>query len=212
MFTQDLQYGDYGLGVVTLQRFLRDNNYGSFICTGFFGTKTLAAVKLFQQTNGIMPVSGFFGPITREFINSKIPTMNGQHIYQVALNYLGIDASPNDVAPDEYACAETVSDILAAAGFDIGVIVSTYQLYEKLLSGGIFEPVSVPMAGDVIISPTGTGNGTLPNGHTGIMGENGLIMSNSSATGNFTQNYTLESWNARYKDIGGFPVYFFRKY
>jgi hypothetical protein len=36
-------------------------------------------------------------------------------------------------------------------------------------------------------------------------------MSNSSATGLWTNNYTITSWVARYRDKGGYPIYFFRK-
>ena len=43
------------------------------------------------------------------------------------------------------------------------------------------------------------------------MAENGVIMSNASSTGLFDTKYNLETWRARYQQLGGFPVLFFRK-
>ena len=62
------------------------------------------------------------------------------------------------------------------------------------------------------MSPTGMGTtGKIPNGHVGIVSEDEEIMSNSSATGLWTQNYTLVSWVAKYRTLGGYPIYFYRK-
>lgn len=140
----------------------------------------------------------------------NLPTSQGMKIYQTALTYLGKDASPNDLAPDELACAESVSDIINQAGFPMPIILSTKELYNYLKINWL--QITTPLAGDVIISPTGLGgNNGITNGHTGIVGLNGVIMSNNSATGNFLQNYTLSTWKARYQDKGGFPILFFRK-
>src|SRR3954462_12894985 len=63
-------------------------------------------------------------------------------------------------------------------------------------------PRSRPPSGDIVISPTGYGNGSMPNGHVGIIGDNGQIMSNNSATGLWDIHFTLASWKARYVDQG----------
>lgn len=140
------------------------------------------------------------------------PATPGMKLYTTARGYLGKDASPNDVAPDEYGCAETVNDIYKDAfGQPIclpGIL--TTQLYYEMLRNPIdFKSVITPEPGDIIISPTGLGNGALKNGHVGIVGIYG-ILSNNSNTGNLSEDYTLEKWNARYKEVGGFPVLFFR--
>lgn len=153
-------------------------------------------------------------------VNPVTQGNNRLMIYDIALQALGTDASPNDVAPDEYGCAETVYDIIAKVpgGAGIAFTVSTNLLYNELEKSALYTRIDQPLQGDIIISPTGYGNGTLPNGHTGIIGEvdttNGtstLIMSNDSATGLFKQNYTLATWTARYKDIGGYPIFFYRR-
>lgn len=131
-----------------------------------------------------------------------------------AFKALGTDASPADVAPDELGCAETVYDILATAfpsnvGFSF--TVSTSQLYRSLLASSKYMQIDQPLEGDIVISPTGYGNGNLSNGHVGIKGELDKIMSNSSDTGTFVENYTVETWRARYVAIGGYPMVFFRR-
>lgn len=142
-------------------------------------------------------------------------------IYATALSFLGKDASPNDVAPDEYGCAETVYDILRAAlGFNVGIsfTVSTNSLYNELKASKAYIQTDQPLEGDIWISPTGFGSGALPNGHVAIVGrvdnnsaDNTQLMSNDSATGNFMQNYTVSTWKKRYVDLGGYPCFIFRK-
>jgi len=154
-------------------------------------------------------------------INPVTQGNNRLILYAEALKCIGTDASPNDVAPDEVGCAETVSDILIYAfGTKVGIsfTLSTNTLYKELLASKAFIQVDQPLEGDIIISPTGYGNGNLSNGHTGIVGQidntnrdNSIIMSNDSATGKFLENYTLGKWKARYKALGGYPVAFFRK-
>lgn len=143
---------------------------------------------------------------------SKPDASNRSRLYIAAVSVLGTDASPNDIAPDELGCAETVNAIHRKAfGYEIGGTVSTSQLYKALLKHSKFIAVDSPLEGDVIISPTGYGNGKLSNGHTGIMGKDKIIMSNDSATGLFKENFTLDSWRGYYASRGGYPVKIFRR-
>lgn len=146
---------------------------------------------------------------------TPVATNNRLILLATAKGCLGIDASPNDVAPDEYGCAETVNAIHKKAfGFEIGGGVSTNLLYKALKTSQYFTQVDVPMPGDIIISPTGYGNGSIPNGHVGIFNDDGKIMSNSSLSptlGLFEENFTSDSWKARFVTLGGYPEYFFRR-
>ena len=83
-------------------------------------------------------------------------TNNREHLFATACKYIGTDASPNDVAPDEYGCAESVSDIFNKA-FDeeLGGDVSTYRMWRAIKDDPRFTLVDDPEAGDIIISPTG---------------------------------------------------------
>lgn len=132
-------------------------------------------------------------------------------IYETAKSWLGRDASPEDSAPDELGCAETVSNILFDAGCVIPIMLSTSQLRHYLETRGEWKRVQVPGPGDIIISPTGEGGSNgMKHGHTGIVMVSGMIASNDSHTGLFLENYSLSSWRARYEDIGDYPIYFYR--
>ncbi|MES2409550.1 MAG: hypothetical protein V4509_04620 [Patescibacteria group bacterium] len=151
------------------------------------------------------------------FKNAVSPITVGNNrliLFATAVKALGTDASPADVAPDEVGCAETIYDILGAA-FPLNVgfafTVSTSQLYRSLLASPKYIRIDQPLEGDIVISPSGYGNGGLSNGHVGIKGELDKIMSNSSATGTFEENYTMQGWKDRYVAIGGYPMAFFRR-
>lgn len=132
----------------------------------------------------------------------------GEELYDFAVKYLGTDASPADLADDVVGCAETVTTILKSyMGFP--VILGTATLYSNLEQNPKFKRTTSPMPGDIILSPTGMGNGKIQ-GHVGFVGKNGQVLSNDSYTGKFSANFTLATWNARYKDKGGLPVYFYQ--
>lgn len=133
-----------------------------------------------------------------------------EQLYLYAFRQIGQKKSgvKADIA---FGCAEAVNRIFRECfGNEIGGDVSTARLYKALESSYRFNKVTVPMRGDVVISPTGYGSGAIPNGHVGIMSDNGQIMSNSSKTGLWEENYSIESWDKRYRKEGGYPVYYFR--
>lgn len=68
-FDTNLTYGSHGDSVTELQEFLTDQKVYNGPITGNFYSLTLAAVKLFQSKEGITPVSGYVGPITRGVIS-----------------------------------------------------------------------------------------------------------------------------------------------
>ena len=140
-------------------------------------------------------------------------TPAGAKLYNTAVGCLGTDASPNDKAPDELGCAETINDIVFKAFGDYaGGDLSTYRMYNSIRNNIKFVKVTKPVKGDIILSPTGYGNRRkVSNGHVGIVGDKNIIMSNSSATGEFIENYTIESWTNRYLVNGGYPIYYFRR-
>lgn len=78
LFTKNLSVGDVGQDVLNLQKYL--NSHGFIIAssgpgspgyeTTSFGPQTEKALKKFQASNGL-PSTGYFGPQTRSFINSR---------------------------------------------------------------------------------------------------------------------------------------------
>ena len=129
-------------------------------------------------------------------------------LYQHARAMIGREASPDDLASDELGCAESVSNIIRKV-IKIPIVTGTWTLNDLLKLHLQFRRTDDPTRrGTIIISPTGTGNGSI-RGHVGILGENGNIMSNSSATGLWTQNFTLEGWQRRYSLIGGLETHYY---
>lgn len=126
-----------------------------------------------------------------------------------AEEYLGVDASPADIAPDELGCAESVTTIISQMLPDFKIEPATWLLKEKLDADHRFERVTKAERGVIILSPTFSGNGTVV-GHVGIFGNENKIMSNSSATGTWEYNFTLESWLKRYRDKGALKVYYYK--
>jgi hypothetical protein len=210
MFSKDLKEGSWGLYVFYLQRALQYLRYDSFVPTGVFGKKTKAAVIKFQHDHQL-PETGFFGPQTRAAMNQVMS--NRMKLYFTALQYLGTDVTPNDVIPDEYACADTVCTLLKKAGVagDVPYTPSTNLLYSYLERSKYFTRVDQPLPGDICLSPTGYGNGTRKNGHVGIVAENDYIMSNDSSSGRFERNYTLGWWKEVFAVKGGYPMLFYRR-
>ena len=73
IFNINLHYGIYGnADVSNLQKFLASKSLYSGPITGNFLSLTLQAVKDFQKQNGINPVSGYFGPLTRAKVNVSV--------------------------------------------------------------------------------------------------------------------------------------------
>ena len=76
---RNLKLGDFGNDVKALQRYLNLHGFAVALTgagsvtheTKTFGSLTKKALMKFQKTNGI-PATGFFGPITRAFVNSHL--------------------------------------------------------------------------------------------------------------------------------------------
>ncbi len=142
-------------------------------------------------------------------LHGKIGSLSERELlHEYAKLYVGRDASPLDVASDDLGCAESVTSILRNV-IPFPIIVGTATLFELLNNDErFFSSGILPTEGDIIISPTGSGNGSI-RGHVGIVGEDERIYSNNSYTGNWEQNYIVESWRKRYEMNGGMPVFFF---
>ena len=66
-FNRNLKLGLSGDDVKALQTKLKELGYYTYPeITGYFGKITKEAVMAYQKTMGITPVSGLFGPLTRE--------------------------------------------------------------------------------------------------------------------------------------------------
>jgi len=128
-----------------------------------------------------------------------------ERLHEAALLMLGKDASPLDTAPDDLACADSVSALLREVYPDFPTTVSTARLQERLLKDIRFKPTLEWKPGVIVISATEG-----PNiGHTGICTEGERVMSNDSKTGKWQNNFSRASWVAYYKTKKGLAVKLF---
>ena len=138
--------------------------------------------------------------------------LNRKTLLGVAESYLGKDASPNNQAVPELACAETITFLLKQVYPETPIITGTYSLYDYLRKPtSNFIQLKEPVAGCIALAVTGMGKkGT--NGHAWIVFEDGTWGSNNSYginKGKFTKNYTYQTAKKRYTDEQSMEIYFF---
>lgn len=165
--------------------------------------KQLAVLSLAQQALVL-----YRKLITKRQTTALIASRREQ-LFDAAQEAIGTDASPSDIAPDELGCAESVSKLIKSVLRYFAVVTGTWSLWDVLRRHEQFQEVDSPLPGDIIISPTGTGNGSM-RGHTGIVGNDLTVLSNDSSTGTFEENYTIAAWIKLYGGAGGFPVHYYR--
>lgn len=126
-------------------------------------------------------------------------------LLKTAISFIGRDASPANLAPNDLACAESWSDVfLAAIGWNFIhnvalPILDTHTLYQALLADVRFVQVYSPQPGATIIYPTENGK----HGHVGIMDDddytvlsNDSFISPSGPAGTFDRHLTIVSFRA----------------
>lgn len=139
-----------------------------------------------------------------ESILKSLKLMNPT-LLDVCTQYLGKDASPENQADSEVACAESVAFLLRQVYPETPKIVSTIVLNTYLRNNTAWKQVNEYEAGCIVVSPT---EGTRI-GHTGVVMEDNTIASNNSYgtyKGKFTKNYSPVTWEKRYSGVLKLPV------
>lgn len=132
--------------------------------------------------------------------NSPAPAR--KRLYDLAKAHLGRDISKTQ---DERGCAESLSYLLGKLHPDFPSILSTVELNRRLSADKRFKGTLDAKPGTIIMSPT---QGAMI-GHCGIFGENMEIMSNSSATSKWSENFTLATWIAKYRTTKHLKIYYY---
>lgn len=112
----------------------------------------------------------------------------------------------------ELGCAEAVNNIVRSfTGDYVGGGASSYLFYKAIKKDDRFIQVSKPVAGDIVISPTGYAKyRRIKNGHLGVVSDGEKIMSNNSKTGLWDEHISMSLWKYRYGRVGGYPILYFR--
>jgi hypothetical protein len=149
---------------------------------------------------------------SRYFVLDNVQTLNSKKLAVYARQCLGISLVPPGYSV-ELGCAISINKLFQMmTGKQIGGDSSSYGLLQSLINSDTFAEVFSPLEGDIVISATGTSilkNSPLAHGHVGLVLNKG-IASNTSNLGLWERNYTLSSWEARYKTYGGYPMRYFR--
>lgn len=133
-------------------------------------------------------------------------------LYAISLESLGTDASPQNLARPEVACAETVTHLISLVDSSIEWTnkLATFYMRKDMLGGKHFVRVDTPRRGSVVLSATDWNkNGQVVTGHVGIYLGDDHIASNNSSTGIFDINYSLESWKRYFVAHEGLDMLFF---
>ena len=118
-----------------------------------------------------------------------------------------IDVSPRDVADDDVGCVESMCEVIRGSIFpDFKRMVSTIELKKELDRDKRFKQTLDLTPGNVMVTMTGTGNGKV-RGHTWVIGQNHLLMSNDSRDGIWKQNYTVDQVVKRWRTYGGMQIF-----
>ena len=145
-----------------------------------------------------------------EIVNPPKMETNSNKLYKLAIESIGTDVSPRDIANDEYGCVESVTTMLNKINPNIPVQLSTLAFLKYMRANPqLFKEESGPAKERIVICATGTGNGKVPNGHVGICVDEVDIMSNTSATGKWEKNYTKKLWDNRFVLKGGYKNHYF---
>ncbi len=146
-----VKLGDRGNDVVAMQERLQELNYLKAGHTGYFGTDTEAAVKSFQQRNGLS-ADGNVGEYTKEILYSEdarpAKTTSGStgssggsgggsviavgnpdeasvdKLIEIAKSKLGCEYTRAGKGPNEFDCSGFVYYCLNTAGYRIGYMTS----------------------------------------------------------------------------------------
>lgn len=136
------------------------------------------------------------------------PKTNRQKLFELAVFHYQTDPTPKDEQPDEYACVHSLTTIIKKLLPDFEIMVYTPTFLKAIQKDKRFKPTTEFKEGNIIISPTLSGNGSVV-GHTGIIGKDGKIYSNSSSTGLWDDKFDNVSWVDRYSRKGGLSLHLF---
>ncbi len=110
LFSKALYFGIQGDPEVTkLQEFLTDQGLYSGPITGNFFSLTLKAVKQFQTREGITPVAGYFGELTRNRVNALLSSQ----VQQLEQQVVSETGSAAPVPTEQKTSADTVNSLQA---------------------------------------------------------------------------------------------------
>lgn len=129
------------------------------------------------------------------------------NLYVTAFSLLGKHLTMDESVDKSVGCAEALSYVFMKSGLELPYkgLPGTKDI-DKWCKENL-RKVETPDVGDVIVSITDSGNGSV-RGHCGIVGKH-HVMSNNSLTGLWDDHWTLEEWLEHYKVKGDLETNFY---
>jgi hypothetical protein len=125
-FDRDLYFGIQGnADVKQLQEFLTSQNVYSGPISGNFFSLTLAGVKQFQATQGIVPAAGYFGPLTRAKANGILSAQINASEQQALAETGATTTAPTT--------PKTTNDVADSLQSQINLLLQQVQLLQQQL-------------------------------------------------------------------------------
>lgn len=143
-YTRALAVGSRGNDVRQLQSFLVSQNYpggGSWMITGYFGTATQAALRIYQQTHGLAQ-TGMFDAATRASVSGC-----GSYTYPYGYNYnYNYNYPFNNQYPYQYGAVSisSLSVTSAAPGASVTVYGSGFDYSNNTVYVGNMPIANLP--------------------------------------------------------------------
>lgn len=205
-----LRQGQTSSDVKTMQTRLTELKYFSGSCTGYFGSKTLEAVKAFQKANGLT-VDGIAGSKTLTAMYSAKAEVNGgmspeleariDAMIEHAKGYLGVKYVLGGNGPTSFDCSGLTTAVFKESmGYTLPRTAYT-QGYNDF--GRKITDMSALVKGDLVLFNTNANDGDLCD-HVGIYIGNGQFIHASSSErkviiSNITDRWWAEifSWGKR---------------
>lgn len=133
----------------------------------------------------------------------------GEKLYEFCMQFYNTDPTPKDEVDDEVSCVFSITTILNKFfNGDFKIIDYTPTFVTQLKNDSRFKLSNEFKLGNVIVFPTLSGNGKVT-GHTFIVGKSGKMLSNNSATGEWTDKYDTNMMIERYVRVGQLRMYIF---
>lgn len=131
-----------------------------------------------------------------------------ERLFAYSTTQLGVKKSGIRASIDVGCVEAWMNIILECFGFLFSNTLSTTILDQELSRSIRVKKISIleVKRGDIIISPT-RGKSI---GHVGVLGDKGVIMSNNSRTGKWSDHLDISKWYVRYDKEYGLPVNFYR--
>lgn len=177
----------------------------------------MAIVKLFSLGQVIYAwkvIRAYLGLNEEKVDNTEVPDGDPEEVnitkreklLEVAMNSLGKDLRTG-VAPKNLACVEHLVQVIKKVVY-IPEMYHTSDLGKYIKHSSLWKGTLELKPGNLILSITGTGNGSI-RGHAGIILDDGKIASNDSITGKWDDYHTIDSWRRRYSTKGGMKILVF---